>query len=94
MRTPKANEFDGWRQAASGRWVFDFVLQGNADAAANQNGRLPGSLQNAHEDFATYIRNAGYIAGVEFTIQFDPFQEEREHETKSNGPVPDSQDGL
>ena len=32
MNEPKISEFDGWRESSVGRWFFEVVLQGYADA--------------------------------------------------------------
>jgi hypothetical protein len=88
MNTPKMSEFDGWRASAVGRWFFEVVLQGYADASAGINGRAVGSLEESQgKEILTYVKNAGVINGVEYVIELDPFIEERqelEDETESD----------
>jgi len=91
MITPKMQEYDGWRNSAVGIWFFETFLQSYADEAARQNGKAPGSYQSQWEDFAAYVRNAGYISGVEYTITIDPFEETR-HEIESHREVPTGTD--
>jgi len=89
MNTPKMSEFDGWRASPVGRWFFEVVLQGYADASAGINGRAVGSLEESQgKEILTYVKNAGVISGIEYAIACDPFEEERqellEDETKSD----------
>ena len=77
MNQPKITEYDGWRSSAIGIWFFEHYLQGYADEAANINGRAVGTYPTKDEDHMTYVRNAGHINGVEYTINNDPFEEER-----------------
>lgn len=78
----KISDFDGWRNSPVGIWFFD-LLREYADEAAKINGRAPGSYLTAHEDFVAFIRNAGHIDGIEYVINFDPFEEER-NESEGN----------
>ena len=72
-------DFDAWREMPVGRWFFDQVLQGYADEAAKENGRAVGSLEETQgKEFMSFVKNAGHISGVEYVINLDPFDEERQ----------------
>ena len=78
MNQPKQSEYDGWRNSAVGIWFFEHYLQGYADTAAIENGKSAGRYPAKDEDHMICVRKAGHISGVEFTINADPFEEERE----------------
>lgn len=81
---PTINDYDGWRNSLVGQWFFEHVLQTYADESAKENGKMPGSLYQAHEDFAVYVRNAGHITGVEYVIHLDPFEDKRQSLKEAN----------
>lgn len=90
MNAPKLNEYDGWRNSAIGIWFFEHYLQGYADLAAIENGKAAGTWTDIGRDHMNYVRNAGHVSGVEFVINNDPFEGEREEldENISGGETP------
>ena len=79
MHQPTLQEFDSWKNSSIGKWYFEFYLQGFADKSAQENGRSFGLISEVKdEDFMIHVRNSGFITGVEYAINTDPFEDSRE----------------
>lgn len=78
MNQPKLTEFDSWRNTAIGIWFFEHYLQNYVDAAAMENGKAAGTYTSKDIDHMIFVRNAGLIHGIEYAINIDPFEEERQ----------------
>jgi hypothetical protein len=77
MTRPTLNEFTDWKHHPVGRWFFDH-LQETADDLAADNGRAVGRLQDKDSDHMKCVFTAGHVAGIEYVVDIDPFEEERE----------------
>ena len=91
-------EFDGWRASPVSVWFFEEVLHEYVRAAAAINGRAVGSTEDSiGKELMTFVKNAGVINGVEYVIDLDPFEDEREDikdEAESYRQATASEDGL
>ena len=78
-------EFDAWVASPSTQDYFNFV-QEQANELAGINGRAVGIVENMDNDYMKSVRMAGFVAGLEESITYDPFEQERkEQENDSSG---------